>query len=259
MLFRSDLWEAIALGVTAENRKIEIFIHHNLSRGIARETLLRKIIVQHTAHPFLVRSGFVYTDDQTLNPHKQCDVLVYNPRVWQPYYQIDEFVVASPDSSVLIVEVKSTIGDDEFTDIRNMQAYAQGVHKPLLGFVYGGWTFSTFCEKVRPFASNLSSLPICIVVHERNYLAVRPTLTEHPICLLIDFSQSNPSSPGIATAYFLNIYDLLVRSFERRAQDQALPDGLLLDWFRHTLTVVPPAAKRWLTPDGVLHSMANSP
>src|SRR4051794_12128481 len=106
MLFRSDLWEAIALGITAENKKIEIFVHHNLSIGIAREALLRNIIVQHTPHPFVVRSGFVYTDNHKIAPHKQCDVLVYDPRVWQPYYQIDEFVVASPDSSVLITEVK---------------------------------------------------------------------------------------------------------------------------------------------------------
>src|SRR5205823_443112 len=35
MLFRSDLWEAVALGITAENKKIEIFVRHNLSRGIA--------------------------------------------------------------------------------------------------------------------------------------------------------------------------------------------------------------------------------
>jgi hypothetical protein len=254
MLFRSDLWSAIAQGISAESAKIDIFIHHNLSRGIAREALLRSIIVQHTPHPFVVRSGFVYTDNHRVAPHKQCDVLVYDPRVWQPYYQIEEFVVASPDSSVLITEVKSTIGDEEFSDIRNMQQYAQGVNKPLLGFVYEGWTFDTFCEKIIPFAQSMNDLPICIVVHERNYLAVRPTRANEPIYVLIDFSRSNPASPGLATAFFLNIYYLLVRAFERRAQADALLDGSLLNWFHHELTVVPPSGKRWLTPDGVLHA-----
>ena len=111
-----------------------------------------------------------------------------------------DFVVASPDSSVLITEVKSTIGDDELKDIRNMQQYALGVNKPLLGFVYDGWTFDTFCQKVLPFASNLDALPICIVVHDRNYLAVRPTTANEPVFVLINFSQSEPASPGLAAA-----------------------------------------------------------
>ncbi len=156
MLLRSDLWEAIALGIAAENRKIEIFIHHNLSIGTAREALLRNIIVQHTPLPYCVRSGFVHTDDHRLNPHKQCDVLVYDPRIWPPYYQIDEFVVASPNSTVLLAEVKSTIGDSELDDLLGMQAYARGLAKPMLGYVYGGWTFDTFCEKLRPQALDLS-------------------------------------------------------------------------------------------------------
>src|SRR4051812_15917654 len=62
MLVNDKLWEAIALGITAEDRKIRLFIHHNLSRGVAREALLRNIVVQHTIHPYCVRSGFVHTD-----------------------------------------------------------------------------------------------------------------------------------------------------------------------------------------------------
>src|SRR5262249_19276470 len=154
-------------GIDAKNEKIDIFIHHNLSRGIAREALLRNILVQHTPDPYRVRSGFVHTDDPVLAPHKQCDVLVYDPSVWQPYYQIDEFIVASPDSTKLIAEVKSNLSDGEFADIRNMHAYARGVGKPLLGFVYEGWQFDTFCEKMRAFAADMDSLPFCLVVHAR--------------------------------------------------------------------------------------------
>src|SRR4051812_13006815 len=120
MQFRSDFWEAIALGINAENRKIEIFIHHNLSRGIAREALLRSIIVQHTPEPYQVRSGFVYTDDPKAVPTKQCDDLVYNPQQYRPYYQIDEFVVVHPDAVRSLAEVKSEINDREFKKIREM-------------------------------------------------------------------------------------------------------------------------------------------
>ena len=142
----------------------------------------------------------MYTDNPHLSPHKQCDVLVYNPCAWQPYYQIDEFVVASPDSSTLIVEVKSTIGDQELSDILGMQQYALGVNKPLLAFIYEGWTFNTFCSKLQAYQRNIDLFPICMVVHERNYLAVRATQYATPKYLLIDFSSANPPCPGMATS-----------------------------------------------------------
>jgi hypothetical protein len=248
MLFRSDLWEAVALGIDAENRKIDIFIHHNLSRGIAREALLRSIVVQHTPDPHKVRSGFVYTHDHRVAPSKQCDVLVYNPQIYQPYYQIDEFVVVPQNAATVLVEVKSEIGDRELADLCNMTAYAASVTKPLLGFVYEGWLFDTFCEKITPFANDMSSLPIAIAVHERNYLAIRPTQCASPVYFAIDFSRSNPASPGMATAYFMNVYALLLKN-------DGILDGPLWSWFTDTLTIVPPEARKWLTADGILHDL----
>ena len=254
MLFRSDLWEAVDLAITAENRKIEIFVHHNHSRGVAREALLRSIVIQHTPHPYVVSSGFVYTDDHRVAPSKQCDVPVYDPRIHQPYYQLDEFVVVAKNTAKVLIEVKSEINEKEFAIVRGMTDYAKSVEKPMLVFAYEGWTFDTFCEKVRPFASDMTAFPICLVVsvQERNYLAIRPTRCGAPVYFLIDFSQAKPVSPGMATAYFLNIYQVLLGAGE-------ILDGPLWQWFTDTLTIVPPTARKWLTADGVIHDLAESP
>ena len=139
-----------------------------------------------------MRSGFIYKDDSQIEPSKQCDVLVYDSTVRQPYYQIDEFVVVSPKTAKQIVEVKSTINDKEFKKIREMAAYANNVSKPLLGFVYGGWKFQTFCKKVKDFADSIASLPAALVVHEHNYLAVRNEYQGEEVYFLIDFSKSSP-------------------------------------------------------------------
>jgi hypothetical protein len=245
MQLRSDLWEAIALGIAAENKKIDIFIHHNLSRGIAREALLRSIIVQHTPHPYEVRSGFVYTDDHRVAPSKQCDVLVYDPQKYRPYYQIDEFVVVHPDAIRGIVEVKSEINDREFSSIRLMTKYAYDVRKPLFAFVYDGWSVKTFSEKVLQFSAQLHELPNCLVVHEKNYLATFALRNREEVYLVIDFSDS----AGMATAFFMNIFDFIIRG-------GILPPWVVWEWFEQRLTIVPPQRKRWLTSDGNLHDMS---
>jgi hypothetical protein len=246
MQMRSDLWEAVALSIAAENKKIDIFIHHNLSRGIAREALLRSIIVQHTPHPFEVHSGFVYTDDPKVSPAKQCDVLVYNPSKYRPYYQIDEFVVVHPNAINGMVEVKSDINDREFEKIRAMTKYAYQVRKPLFAFVYGGWTIDTFAEKILPFAKEVYALPFCLVVHDRNYLATFALRGKEEVYLLIDFE----GSAGMATAFFMNIFDTIIR-------EHTLPPSIVWDWFANRLTIVEPSKKRWLGADGAIHSCAD--
>src|SRR6516165_6141522 len=164
MLLNSEFWNAVALGIDAENGKIEIFVQHNLSRGIAREVLLRDIIVQHTPDPNRVRSGFIYSDKPKTEPSKQCDVLVYDPTVDQPYYQIEEFVVVPAHAARALMEVKSEMADKELGQIINMSSYAKGFGLPHFGFVYGGWTFDTFCDKARALGEGIKNLPVCLAV-----------------------------------------------------------------------------------------------
>ena len=243
MLLKAELWQAIALGIDAENAKIEIFIQHNLSRGIAREVILRNLIVQQTPDPYRVHSGFVYSDKSKAEPDKQCDVLVYDPRVHQPYYQIDEFVVVPSESTRVLMEVKSEIGDKEFAQIINMSLYAQGFKLPHFGFAYGGWTFDTFCNKAMALDEGIKNLPVCLVVHHRNYLAIRTFREREPMRLLIDFT----THTAMATAFFMDCYAFIIR------EGHLIHPDTVWDWFVNRLTIVAPQSKRWLATTGELH------
>jgi hypothetical protein len=91
-------------------------------------------------------------------------------------------------------------------------------------------------------------LPIAVAVHQRNYLALRPTQHTTPVYFVIDFAQAPDNPQGMATAYFMNLYALLLAN-------NPIPAMALWDWVTNILTIVPPAAKRWLSADGVLHDL----
>src|SRR5262249_35882900 len=106
--------------------------------------------------------------------------------------------------------------------------------------------------ETRPFAAKMLALPKCLVVHQRNYLAIRIKRNRNPIYLLIDFSRANPPSPGMGTAYFMNVYDILLRNRLKK-------ENVFWDWFVKRFTIVPPEAKKWLTNDGILHNGTELP
>src|SRR4051812_34714922 len=111
-------WQAVAKGIDAEDQKASLFVRHPARPGGAREVILRNLLIHQTPEPFRVSSGFVckfvWADPIAT---RQCDVLVYDPRVAQPYYAIDSFVVVSQPASRLVVEVKSNLGQDDLTEM----------------------------------------------------------------------------------------------------------------------------------------------
>lgn len=247
MFLRSEFWRAIHQMMEAENRQIDIFIHQNHSRGVAREALLRSIILRYTIAPNVVRTGFVHTDDPKNAPHKQCDLLVYNPSIHQPYYQVDELVVVPKEATKAIVEVKSDLDAEQFQLVRTMNAYAQEVEQPLLSFNYSGWLLSNFMDAVLPYAGDIISLPVGLVVHDRNYLAIRPQVCAAPIYFIVDFSRAPPDQGlAMATAYFVNLYELILRN-------ERITEEMIMGWLRNTLTIVPNEAKQWFGSDGNTH------
>jgi hypothetical protein len=253
MFLRSEFWRAIHQLMEAENRQIEIFIHHNHSRGVAREALLRSIILRYTIAPYVVRNGFVHTDDPRNAPHKQCDLLVYDPSIHQPYYQIEELVVAPKEAAKAIVEVKSDLDAEQFQLVRNMNAYARSVEQPLLSFNYSGWLLSNFMDAVLPLAEDIVSLPVGLVVHDQNYLAIRPQDWKEPIYFIVDFSRAPPDQGlAMATAYFVNLYELILRN-------RRITEDMIIGWLRNTLTIVPNEAKQWFRSDGQPHHLAEYP
>lgn len=245
MLFDPAIWQAVSLGIDADDQKIHLLVHHNLSRGIAREAILRKIMVQHTPLPFRVSTGFIYSPNAHAAPPKQCDVLVHDLTGYQPYFQIDEFIVATQQSTKVIAEVKTTIGNNELDDVVNMQCYSlqYGVH--TLGFGFSGLTFVNFSQGILRLLQthSIHDLPPCIAVHEQNYIGIRGMWGRGRDCYLtINFGQTK----GMAVAYFLNVYDTIIRN--NRLEFQSVND-----WFNNELPNVLPNDKTWITKAGAVN------
>jgi hypothetical protein len=238
-----EYWEAVSQGISAENGKIELFVKHKLSRGIAREAMLRTIMKEHTPVPFAVRTGFIYNPDPFADPGKQCDILVYDPSKDQPYYNLDEFVVAPPHIVSAVVEVKSDLAAG-YSAMLGISRYMKQLTKPMFAFAYTGWTFDYFCKKLAESSRDIEELPECIAVHEDNYIGMRASQSAQLQYFAIDFSKA--AKPGVATAHFL-------ASYRRRLDGTASRDGPLWQWFALDLAWLPPESKRWFGPDGIWH------
>lgn len=60
MLDVPEYWQAVAGGIDAEETKASLFIKHAPSIGVAREIILRELLVRHTPEPFRIATGFIY-------------------------------------------------------------------------------------------------------------------------------------------------------------------------------------------------------
>ena len=50
----------------------------------------------------------------------------------------------------------------------------------------------------------------------------------------------------MATAYFVNLYELILRN-------ERITEEMIMGWLRNTLTIVPNEAKQWFGSDGNTH------
>jgi hypothetical protein len=65
---------------------------------------------------------------------------------------------------------------------------------------------------------------------------------------MIDFTQSDRITPGMVTAYFMNMFQNLLECRE-------VSLGSYWHWFVQILNWVRPSGRKWLTSDGVIHDV----
>lgn len=216
-------WQLVSQGMDLEDRRLRMFVKHKGSLGTGRETIVRKFLADQTPEPYRVSSGFVVFPPDPQISSAQCDVLVYDPRKGQPLYRLDEFVVVSPDTSRLAIEVRSSMSlskktssgskpsglDQVFNVHQSMKSFATSV----FGFGFKGPTFDTFLQGiVSKMNGDIETIPECIVVHRRNYILIRaddPRASfgpEKPLFFGIDFGPLGVKAQGYATALFLWCY-----------------------------------------------------
>lgn len=209
-------WQSVARGIDAEDQKLRVFVRHNLSLGLAREAILRDLIIRQTPEPHKVRTGFIchFTDEGPW-VSRQCDVLVYDPQHSQPYYSIDAFAVIQRHAANLVVEVKTDLDNEALQDIVQVAEGTRWVPVPTLGFAFDGWCFETALEKVGAVVkANPRSAPDCVAVHSKNYVIFRPQMANEMTNSYtgFDFSGMGEEGTGLATAMLLSLCDVWIRN-----------------------------------------------
>ena len=251
--FEAKYWNAVALGIDAECKKVELIVHHAPSLGVAREAILRNLIKQKTPAPFEVVTGFVFAPPAQLEPEPQfsrrCDLLIFDPSVSRPIYSIEAFSVVPSHACKFVIEVKSSLTQEDFKKLLDVWSSVAGFGVPTFGFAYDSkLTFKRLLEHLKKAAKDsrnrneysLRRLPECICIHAKNIIAFRRHMPDTPKhFMVVNFSAADKETTGAATAWFLMLY----QSMLRRDADHDLP-GIFNNF------PLPSTAKAWIDPTG---------
>ena len=205
-----------------EDQKLRLFVKHHGSLGTGRETILRKFLKDQTPEPYRVSTGFVAIMAKGGITSDQCDVLVYDPRIHQPFYQIEEFVVVPPTCCSLAIEVRSSMdlsAEGGLKQVKKVNKSMAKAHFPtqVFGFGFDGPAFGTFIKGLgKAGKKRLGEMPECIAVQNKDYVCVRvysgtgPTDRRH-FYLAFDFGALGDAAVGYATAFFMYCYSQRIR------------------------------------------------
>jgi hypothetical protein len=253
MLHLRDFYEAIALGIDAENKKASVYIKHPTSIGTAREMILRDVLLDTTPAPFRLGTGLVHgSDNGEYTTSRQCDVLIYNPTIDPPKYAFDNFVVLDPGTALVNIEVKSMLNEEAFTQASQVSHSTWNFSIPTLAFAYDSVCLDTISNYVIRAIKSGGTIPWCIAVHSRNFLYVRPRTISNGhqrLHLLINCSEAEGTHHGMATSIFLQLYDAWLRN------RCILSSENLYAWYNEN-TDIPDNGRRFFDEYGIQHNGA---
>ena len=254
MLHPRDFYEAIALGIDAENKKASVYIKHPTSIGAARELILRDVLLDTTPAPFRLGTGLVHgSDNGEHTTSRQCDVLIYNPTINPPKYAFDNFVVLDPGTALVNIEVKSMLNEEAFTQASQVAHSTWNFSIPTLAFAYDSVGLDAISNYiVQAIKSRQNTIPWCIAVHSKNFLYVRPrTISNGHQCLhlLINCSEAEDTHHGLATSVFLQLYDAWLRN------RCILSSENLYAWYNNIIDI-PDNGRRFFDENGTRHNGA---
>jgi hypothetical protein len=247
-----EFYNAIALGIDAENAKATAYIKHGPSLGNAREIILRDVVREATPEPFRFGTGFIHhiMESGETKLTRQCDVLVYDPTLDPPKYSFENFVILGPNTVKIAIEVKSDLDSDKFNHAVEVSASTAWFRVPTLVFAYDSVSFEAMLQYFHTALQNHEShlLPTCLAVHKKNYVAVQPLMRQssHPVGItLLDYSAAPGAQSWASTATFLQLYDACLRN------RGAMSSISLYRWF-NSHTALPSSARRFVRREDVL-------
>jgi len=238
---KAEHWQLIAETMALEERRVRHFVGHRYTLGVAREAILRGVLINQTPIPLQVGTGFIAIPGPPLATSKQCDILVFDPSRRQPLYRQHEFVVIPPSAAKMIIEVRATMTTSairrkkkivglrtkpRISGLEHVFAVANSALKfhaylPVFGYGFDGPDFGTFVAALfRALGNDILNAPECFAVQNKNYVAIRilhsvlSPRPNHPapeLYVAVDFSKCKTNMDGLATADFLGFYDQRVR------------------------------------------------
>jgi hypothetical protein len=189
---------SIALEFKARMDRMRNFVEHNLSSGIANETILREFLSQHAPGKYHVGQGFIFDPADPRPIHlvsRQCDVLVYDQNSYPTVYSNGAVKVVFPDSVVMVIEVKTNLSSNKGADeVKNalgniMAAKQMRKYMPGVIFAFQSPKLETVikhlqsCPPIEPWLS-----PVAILLFDRGIIihcwdpeiGIRPDYSTQP-------------------------------------------------------------------------------
>jgi hypothetical protein len=259
-----DFCKGVAMVLQGESLKALCYVPHGASLGSLREQMVRTFVRHETPEKYRVETGLVRNHD-TGASSRQCDLLIHDPKETPPLYRWEDFVVIHAFAARAVVEVKSDLCSDTFTDLLRVHESLISLQSPTFipTFGYGltGVTF-TSCVKYIQDAVSVNRLnrgnaekhqnwPTCFAIQNRHCIGVCPADGiggALPAFCIVDLTQADDSAytaDGIETGFFLQIYSEALQ--QRR---QAFAPATVYSWFN--ALPIRPDGKAWVTPDGTV-------
>jgi len=149
-------WRLRMEGATSRLKAVQEIITHKYTRGTFAESLLREVIAEFLPQRYAAATGFIMDRPRRSN---QIDILVYDQLTESPVFRDGGFVVLTPGTAKLAIEVKSNLtgaekdGDIQFA-LDNIRS-AKRVDPRVYGFVFGfsGNESDTFVKHVKKWGT----------------------------------------------------------------------------------------------------------
>ena len=145
-------WRLRMDGATSRLKAVQEIVTHNPTRGNFAELLLREVIAEFLPQRYAAATGFIMHRPQRSS---QVDIIIYDQLTDSPVFRDGGFVVLTPGTAKLVIEVKSVLtgaekdGEIE-TAFNNIRSVKQ-VDPKVRGFVFGydGNAVDTFVKHTK--------------------------------------------------------------------------------------------------------------
>ena len=155
-------WRLRMDGAASRLKAVQEIVTHNPSRGTFAESLLREVIAEFLPQRYAAATGFIMDRPKRSN---QLDIIIYDQLTDSPIFRDGGFVVLTPGTAKLVIEVKSALTggekDDEIETAFNNIRSAKQVDPKVRGFVFGysGNQAATFVKHAKNWGLGATPVP----------------------------------------------------------------------------------------------------